>query len=248
MKTSWLLQWLAGLLLAIGFMGCTDYRLPTFRLGANEPREKVVTQELSGNRALVSLLRYDSQNRLQSITTYQSPDSSVAPVEVSVYEYDNQNRLVKLSHDVIRRANLGTTSQIYTYGYSEAGQESEITYTKKDSRGGLWSVGLRYDTAPEMTVAERAELEGGGYSAFRFMGDNLALVSEMGQASGKSTPYANSMGSAPTSPFSGTFVIPAHFKFADVSGPILIFYRYIHSEKADLFNTSYNTMFSAIGG
>ena len=213
MNTSWLCKWIACLLLISGFSGCTNFPFPTVALGPDQQKVKVVTQELSGNTALVSVFKYDNTKRLRSIITYQTPDSTIAPVESSLYEYDSLNRLLRLKHDVIRRDNLGTMSQIYTYSYDQTGEPAEIKYTKTDGMGGLWSVGLVYGSSRQLVEdiepSSLSDFTTQESSTFTFMGSHLTLSKKVNYMSEKSDS-TNAIDSN-IKPFYGRFVIPAHF-------------------------------------
>ena len=86
-RISWPTVTLFGLIL-ISLAACTDqFTLPDTP-GSTTRRFRVrsLTLDLLNNLQKVSLFRYDGQNRLSSILTYQTPDSSVAPVEYSTYQ------------------------------------------------------------------------------------------------------------------------------------------------------------------
>lgn len=257
MNTSCLVRWLVGLPVVVGFVGCTNFPVPTVSLVPGQQQERTVTQELSGNTALVSIFRYDTHNRLRSILTYQTPDSTIAPVESSIYTYDKRNRLTELKHDVVRGAKQETVSQTYSYVYNEKGQPAEIKYTKNDGNGGLWMVGLQYDTTRRVAarlnrVTVKAssfnpdELSVPASSTFTFMGNNLTLVNQVEPVTDTTTAGPGFSYRTNGVPFCGKFIIPAYFRFANVPGPVTVYYTYQKTDRRNSFHARQDKLVSAV--
>lgn len=219
-----LLNWLIWLSLGGGLLTCADHRFPDVTPGSTTSRLRVkaLTEELPNNLARVSSFRYDLQGRLHSIITYQTPDSSVASVQYSVYQYDGQNRLTQLRREFVPfprpQTNQFNAIEQYNYSYNAMGQVSQISYLN----GLTWA--YTYNSANQLASATtryshpRFTIEGN--IQFMFIGRNLAQTTggtrirfqgmppetSDGFPGGNSATYTHD---DKINPFYGVFVIPS---------------------------------------
>jgi hypothetical protein len=214
---------LGGLLLLGGLVTCTDHRIPAVAPGSTPTRLRVssITQDLTGGLAKVSAFRYDASGRLGSIRTYQSPDSTVADVETSLYQYDAQNRLTQLRHTVVRRPATGSPNPVeqYEYSYNTAGQVSTLAYTIGSEAG--FRLTLTYTSLNQVATATRLYQTSGlridGTDQFTFTGNNLTTIGTSRTVTGMGAPPTTSNSTTTLTydnrinPFYGVFVIPAPF-------------------------------------
>ncbi len=132
MKMTRILLCLTGLFTLVGLSACTDHLTMPGTPGSTDARLRVksLTLDLPNNQSKVSLFRYDAQNRLNLILTYQTPDSTVAPVEYTTYQYDGQNRLTQLRREVVLRPTGIAPNLVeqYDYRYNAAGQVEGVSH------------------------------------------------------------------------------------------------------------------------
>lgn len=205
---------LAGLLTA-----CFDHRSNDVAPGSSTLRQRVksLTQELPNTTTTkVSLFSYDAQNRLASILTYQTPDSTAAPVELSVYQYNAQNGLTQLRHEVVRRAPFQPNPvELYSLSYNALGQVSGLSYANG------FSLALNYNEANKLAGSRRNFQTGGlsisGGESFTFTGNNLT-----GLTASRNIPLRSGVDPVTTTtsafthddkvnPFYGNYIIPAPY-------------------------------------
>lgn len=201
-------------------IACSDHRTPDITPGSSTLRQRVksITQELpNASVAKVSLFSYDVQNRLASILTFQAPDSSIAPVELSVYQYDAQNRLIQLRREVVRRAPSYSANPVESYAlkYNELGQVSGL------STGGI-GLDFTYDKANRLVSSHRdfstSGLTQDGSDKFTFAGSNLTALESyrrfslrgpggfLGSVDNRTFTYDDKL-----NPFFGNYIIPAPY-------------------------------------
>lgn len=257
MKTHYpLLKSLFFLSVLAGVLSCTDHRIPEVTPGAGRLRVKTITQQVTNSASVstVSAFSYDGQGRLSLITAYQIPDSTVAPVEKTVYQYDPQNRLMQVQHSVVRR---GSNSEAYFLTYNGAGQLSQLL-----NAPSTFSITPNYNAANQPTGYGKAigvgGLQSSGGGSLTFTGNNLTLASETFSVSrsggSPSAPpvYSRSISTTYTfdnkiNPFYGVFIIPAPGVFLPSAGsasfgPFYTLYGGIDNS----FNLSQNNVLSAV--
>ncbi len=220
MITTRFFSYLVFLSMAGGFWACTDHRVPAVSPGsvATRLRVKTLTLDLPNNVAKVSSFAYDAQGRLNSILTYQSPDSAASEVETSVYQYDGQNRLTQLRHEAVPYPRNSRPNRVeqYSYSYNGAGQVSNINYAN-----GL-SVSFRYNGANQLMSTTSSYTTGGlrisGAASFTFTGSNLTRQVNSIAIAGHGGPAYSAGGSYTTlthdnkvNPFYGVYVIPSPY-------------------------------------
>ncbi|GAB3804413.1 hypothetical protein GCM10028819_35940 [Spirosoma humi] len=255
MTTTRLYVALISLLMVAELLGCKDH-LFIATPGAYRLRVKTITQQVTSRASMntVNTFSYDGQGKLRSILAYRSPDSTVAPVENTIYEYDGQNRLIKVQHAEVRR---GSNSETYTLSYNAAGQLSELA-----NMPSTFSVSLQYNSANQVSSYNKGISVGGlrstGGGSFTFTGHNLTSSYETFTvyASGGS-PTAPPVYSRVTSttytfddkpnPFYGVFIIPASgvflpFAGSGAFGPFSVLYGGIDNT----LNLSQNNVLSAV--
>ncbi|QJW90151.1 hypothetical protein HNV11_12575 [Spirosoma taeanense] len=213
---------LIGLLLAGSLAACFDHRDLTVTPGSSASRLRVksITMELPNNLAKVSQFRYDAQNRLSSILTYQTPDSSISEIEYSNYQYDAQNRLTRLHHEAVLypRGSQPNRVEQYDYLYNTAGQVSQLTHSPGEPG---YVLGFNYNSAGQLTSSGRFYSTGGlqvqGLDVFTFSGKNLTADSNRTTIIAKGGPAIPSSGTTrftyddKVNPFYGVYVIPAPY-------------------------------------
>ena len=252
MKTTSIYQWLTSLLFVAALSGCTDHRIPVVTPGSDPGRLRVktITQDQPGNTAKVSSFKYDAQGRLNLIIAYQTPDSTLAPVENSVFQYDAQNRLTQLQRTTVRR---GSESELYTYTYNSFGQVAGIGY-KNSNPIYTWSVVPQYDASNRVVGNTKSFTVLGVLtnesSAFTFTGNNLRFATTTGQAVQRGftlppeTITRTFTYDTNVNPFYGVFVIPDPFVFAlPPAGGIISYYTY-YGGIANMLNLSQNNLLS----
>ncbi|MFD2935050.1 hypothetical protein [Spirosoma flavum] len=257
MNTTHLRKWLICLLLLVGFLGCTDHRIPavTPGSGSNRLRVKTITQDQPGNTAKVSAFKYDSQGRLSLIVGFQTPDSTMGPVENSVYTYDAQNRLTQLRREVVRRSGSSPNPvEVYTFSYNMASQVAQLLHSPS-----TFGVGLQYASDNRLSGYAKginvAGLQSSGGGTFTFTGNNLTFATEtlsVIRSGGPSIPvYSRSTNTTytfddKTNPFYGPFIIPTPGVFGPmpVSGSFGPYYSY-YGGIDNLLNLSQNNVLSA---
>lgn len=110
------------MLTAMLLLACTDHQDP----GAQRFRIKKLTRTLpyQARYSIVSLLAYGANGRLDSIYTYQLPDSANSAKETSKFYYNSQGSLAEMT-----RALSGGGSEHYVYTYDGSGKLVLIKYT-----------------------------------------------------------------------------------------------------------------------
>ncbi|AUD06363.1 hypothetical protein [Spirosoma pollinicola] len=241
------------LIIAIVVGGCGDHRIPdvTPGSGSSKLRVKTITQDQPNNTAKASSFLYDAQGRLGKIITYQTPDSTQAQVENSVYQYDGQNRLTELKRDVVRRGEpFGTNTERYTYSYNLVGQIAALGYTNNNSSGGSWSVTPQYDGNNRVIGTAKSFNTGGlstsEHSTFTYTGNNITFATTTGAIFRNITFPSETVNTTYTydtglNPFYGVFVIPAPTAFARIPGSIMTYYTYFGGF-ANLLNLNQNNV------
>ncbi len=212
------LIYLVLLSMVVGLSACLDHRTPVVTPGSNTTRLRVkaLTLELPNNLAKVSLLRYDAQNRLSSILTYQTPDSTVSEIEYSNYQYDGQNQMTLFRREAVQfpRGSRPNAVEQYLYAYDALGRVRSI-----DNDPGF-SLGLGYNSDGRLAGASRSFGTGGlsisGSDSFTFTGNNLTAyqsgitITAMGGppfgGGGSNNRYTHD---DKINPFYGTLIIPA---------------------------------------
>ncbi len=252
MKTISIYQCLTGLLFVAALSCCTDHRIPAVTPGSDSGRLRVktLTQDQPGNKAKVSSFKYDAQGRLSLIIAYQTPDSTLTPVENSVFQYDAQNRLTQLQRTTVRR---GSESELYTYTYNSVGQVAGIGY-KNSNPIYTWSVLPQYNASNRVTGTTKSFTVPGvstnESSGFTFTGNNLTFATTTGQAVQKGFTFPPETITKTftydtnVNPFYGVFVIPAPTVFASPpAGGIISYYTY-YGGIANMLNLSQNNVLS----
>ena len=252
MKTNYsLLKTLFLVAMLAGVLSCNDHRIPDPTPGAGRLRVKSITQDLPDNKTLVSAFQYDTQGRLSMITAYQTPDSSVAPVEKTIYQFDSQNRLTQVNRNFIR---MGSYTEQYTLRYNSAGQLTGISQSPSQ-----FGVSLQYGSDNRLSGFSKGFSTGGlSYNqngTFTFTGNNLTYSTihtrfiRLGEPRPLVDATVNTTYAFDTkiNPFYGVFIIPA----PGVFGPNPIFGNigpsYTYYGGIDNFlNASQNNMLSTV--
>lgn len=240
------------LLLIFVFAGCGDHRIPSITPGSGTSRLRVkkITQDMPNNTAKVSLFRYDAQGRLGSIIAYQTPDSTVAPVENNVYQYDAQNRLIQLNRTV---KGSGLDYETYSFSYNAAGQAGFGFRTSNPIY--VWSIVPLYDADNRLVGSSKSFTVPGvstrENSTFTYTGNNLTFATTTGTAVQKglqlppqtvNVTYTYDTG---INPFYGVFVIPAPSEYASPPGGGIIGSYTYYGGISNLLNLSQNNVLSA---
>ncbi|WP_342088740.1 hypothetical protein [Dyadobacter sp. OTU695] len=113
-------------LTAMLLFACTDHQDP----GAQRFRIKKLTRTLpyQARYSIVSLLGYGANGRLDSIYTYQLPDSANSAKEISKFHYNSQGNLAEMT-----RALSGGGVEHYVYTYDGSGKLALIKYAGGDN-------------------------------------------------------------------------------------------------------------------
>ncbi|RYF53454.1 MAG: hypothetical protein EOO39_40765 [Cytophagaceae bacterium] len=237
-------------------LGCKDH-LFIVTPGADRLRVKTITQQVAGGASVntVNAFSYNGQGRLSSILAYQSPDSTVAPVENTTYQYDTQNRLIRVLHSQVRR---GLNSETYTLTYNTAGQLSGL-----GNAPSTFNLSLQYNSANQVSSYSRSIGVGGlrstGGGLLTFAGNNLTSASENFNvyASGGSPTAPPVYGRVTNTtytfddklnPFYGVFIIPApgvFLAFPSSPGALSPFYI-LYGGIDNTLNLSQNNVLSAV--
>ncbi|GAB3769226.1 hypothetical protein GCM10028818_04910 [Spirosoma horti] len=255
MNTTRLYKGFIGLLMAVELLSCKDH-LYVVTPGADRLRVKSISQQVTGRASenTVNAFSYDGQGRLSSILTYQAPDSTVAPVENTIYQYDTQNRLVRVQHSQVRR---GSSAETYTLTYNAAGQLSGLANSTS-----TFSVSLQYNSANQVSGYSKSigvsGLRSTGGGALSFTGNNLTSSAEnfnvyrTGGSPSDPPVYSRSIRMTYTfddklNPFYGVFIIPAPgvflpFAGSGAFGPFYMLYGGIDNT----LNLSQNNVLSAV--
>lgn len=266
MKTSHLLRGLLSLFFTVGLLSCNDHRIPAVTPGSPTDRLRVksITQETPDQSARadlakkVSLFSYDMQGRLSSMLTFQTPDSTVAPVELSHYTYDAQNRLTQLRHEIVRRSGADPKPyELYVYDYNMAAQVAKLDYSNNNLGEGdpIWKVTFQYSPDNWLRSSVKSyNLTPISYtenSEYTFTGKNLTKVvtatrlfrSPATTITGSET--INFTHDSGLNPFYGVFVIPAPYTaFSNPHLGILDYYTY-YGGFDNVLNLSKNNVISA---
>lgn len=244
------------LLIVAGLFGCQGHSTEVTP-GSDRLRVKTITQQVtsSGSVSAVSGFSYDGQGRLSSMLAYRIPDSTVAPVEKTVYQYDTQNRLIQVQHSEVRR---GTNSETYTLAYNTAGQLAQLSHTPS-----TFSLSFQFNSANQLSGYTRGISVGGlrssGGGSFSFTGNNLTSASEdfkvfrSGESPAAPPAYYRLTSTTYTfddklDPFYGVFIIPApgvFLPFASSPGALSPFYM-LYGGIDNTLNLSQNNVLSAV--
>lgn len=255
MTTTRLYVTFISLLMIAQLLSCKDH-LFIVTPGADRLRVKTITQQVTGRVSAntVNAFSYDEQGRLSSLMAYQTPDSTVAPVENTTYQYDTQNRLIRVLHSQVQR---GSSFETYTLTYNAAGQLSELA-----NAPSTFSVSLQYNSANQVSGYSKSigvsGLRSTGGGALSFTGNNLTSASEIfnvyrtGGSSLDPPVYSRSIRMTYTfddklNPFYGVFIIPAPGVFLPYAGfgtfgPFYMLYGGIDNT----LNLSQNNVLSAV--
>ena len=207
-------------LLVVVLSACIDHRTQDLTLGSATARLRVssITQPISGGISKISRFTYDGQNRLQRMTTYQSPDSSIAEVEQTTYQYDRQNRLTQVRQEATLYPRGSQPNRVaqYTYGYNAAGQVTSIAYANGYTIAPVYSASGVLQSARRFFATGGLTINGG--DTFTFTGANLTNYTVSYTVAGHGGPAGppSSLTRAytydtNTNPFYGTTVIPAPY-------------------------------------
>ncbi|WP_461073917.1 hypothetical protein [Spirosoma horti] len=252
MKTAGVRPGIVYLLFVFVLAGCGDHRIPSITPGSvtSRLRVKKITQDMPNNTAKVSLFRYDAQGHLGSIIAYQTPDSTIAPVENNVYQYDAQNRLTQLNRTVV---GAGVDYEVYKYFYNAAGQVSSLGFSNANPIY-IWSITPVYDADNRLTGSSKSFSVPGvsarDNSTFTYTGNNLTFATITGSAvqKGAQLPsqtvnvtytYDNGI-----NPFYGVFVIPAPSQYASPPSGVFIGSYTYYGGLSNLLNLSQNNVLS----
>lgn len=194
-------------------LGCRDHPNPDITPGSTSARLRVktITLQLPNNIAKVSAFRYDQQGRLRVIHTYQSPDSTVAEIENSVYLYDAQNRLVQLRREAILFPPSGQPNpvELYTYSYNAAGLPTELAYLNG------FTLIFGYDNANRLIMSKRdwgyRNYVLRGTDTLTYTGNNVTRVGTNRFFTTNSPSVGTYTYDTKVNPFYGFFVIPAPY-------------------------------------
>lgn len=147
MKTLYCLLLATGIAVSLLFVGCTDHQEPQ----PDRLRLKKLIRSLpdQGGRRIASLLAYRPDGQLDSVFSYQIPDSANAPTQASKYLYNSQGRLSEMT----RKLSQGG-SERYLYQYDEAGRVASIYYTGADL--DYYDFKLEYDAAGNLVSTKRS--------------------------------------------------------------------------------------------
>lgn len=195
--------------------GCIDHQTPP-NPTPDRLRPKTLTLVLPNNLAKVSTLTYDSQGRIGTIGTYQTPDSTVAETELSTLQYDSQNRLIQLRREVTRypRGSQPNAVELYQLSYTTGNQLSGISYANG------FSLGYTYGATGNQPVSAGRNFSTGGLiitggDSFTFTGSNLtryttavSIAGHGGPGSPLSGPTTTFTYDSRTNPFFGNYIIP----------------------------------------
>lgn len=205
-------------LILIGLAACTDHLTLPGTPGSTVDRLRVksLTLALPNNQSSVSLLRYDAQNRLSSILIYQTPDSTVAPVEYSTYQYDSQNRLTQFRREIVLRPTGSSPNLVeqYDYRYNAAGQVEGVSHPSG------YSATFRYNGNQLVSSVENfsipVNISYNESNQFTFSGGNLTTTNSttrivlrgplLETTSTLTSTYDNKR-----NPFFGIYIIPAPY-------------------------------------
>jgi len=204
----WILCFTASYLLS-----CRDHPNPDIAPGSISARLRVkaLTLQLPNNTAKISAFRYDQQGRLRVIHTYQSPDSTVADIENSVYLYDAQNRLVQLRREAILfpLGSLPNPVELYTFGYNAVGMLTDLAYLNG------FSLTFGYDNANRLTNSRREwgyrRYELRGTDTLTYTGNNVTRVLTNLFFTTNTRSVSTYSYDTKVNPFYGFFVIPAPY-------------------------------------
>ncbi|WP_128545248.1 hypothetical protein [Larkinella soli] len=244
------------LLILLILSACQDHRNPPVTPGSSTDLLRLRSISRAGEQgtARVTLFSYDGQNRLSQLLTYQTPDSSVAPVENTTYSYDDQNRLSEVKRRIVRRSGLDPVpEEIYKLTYNPAAQLSEMTYDNNQG-DNHWLLQLYY-TPQNQPASFRKSFSTGGLSyqevhTLTFTGKNLTQDVSVNTATrlvpGLGTITTDFSYDSQRNPFYGIFIIPAPFQSL-LSAPqlgLLNYYSYFGGID-NLLNLSPNNATSA---
>jgi len=121
MKSSLLLISVLTLTLLVS---CTDHEPtdPLDRLRVKSMTRSTPFDDIKGLKE-VNTFTYDSENRLVSILSYQTPDSTAALIGRTTYEYDLENRV-----SIVKRSIKPLGFEAYKYTYDSDGKVATLDY------------------------------------------------------------------------------------------------------------------------
>ncbi|WP_138993145.1 DUF4595 domain-containing protein [Larkinella sp. C7] len=257
MKNRDVFRGLLCLVLTIGFFSCSDHRIPAVSPGSVTDRQRIkkIIREGPDQTAKVSLFQYDTLGRLSSIFTFQTPDSTVSPVETTVFAYNAQNRLTEARRDISERTGSAPFQyEIYTYTLNEAGQVVELRYVNNVSEDNIWLVHLQYHPDNRLKGSVKSFDPGGiryrQTSSYVFTGNNLTAATINEYLFRVITLYDVTRTAVFTydskvNPFYGLYIIPAPFtgRLSDPHSGSLSYYTY-YGGVDNLLTLSQNNMLS----
>ncbi|MPR31853.1 hypothetical protein [Salmonirosea aquatica] len=198
------------LVLVITMLGaCTDHDIPN---ALDRWRVKSLTRILpeNGGTANISTFGYDAQNRLFSVVSWQTPDSTAAVIGRTSYEYDDQNRL-----SMVRRSVDPFGSEEYKFAYNANGQLATLDY----DAGFPDTYHMTFIYSGERLASSLRKFDFFSSLRFRsvlnytFSGRNLSKVSSS-QTIEKVIPFVSTDSATftyddKTNPFYGVHLVPA---------------------------------------
>jgi len=146
MKTTYLFTCLLCSILPLVLISCTDHHEP----GLDKMRVRTLTREIPAEPGVkyISLLQYDSQGRLGTVFSYQTPDSAISQTQTSSYQYDQQGRLSQMDRTLSQGG-----SERYVYSYDQTGKSSKIRYTGADNE--FYDFTFNYDSDGSLLSTRR---------------------------------------------------------------------------------------------
>ncbi|WP_221393067.1 hypothetical protein [Dyadobacter sp. NIV53] len=200
----------SSLLLSILLICACDDHTPTDPI--NHLRVKNLTRILPDKNGItnISAFKYDNENRLISIISYQTPDSTAAAVGRTAFEYDGQNRLL-----IVRQSINPSVSETYRYGYNSNNQLAVIDYDAGNPE--IYHITYKYNSnILESSLREfdfNATLRFKNAINYTFTGQNLSGITSV-QTIEKVIPTVTTFSAAfiyddKINPFYGVFLVPA---------------------------------------
>ncbi|MFD2934703.1 hypothetical protein [Spirosoma flavum] len=258
MNTTRLLPYFAYPFLLISFWGCGDHRIPDITPGASHLRVVTLTQEGQNGTSKVSAFKYDAQGRLSLIIGYQTPDSSTAQVENTVFQYDGQNRLIQARREIVRRSGSSPNPvELYSYGYNGTGQMSRFGLSTNYSIPNTgWSVTPQYDPTNRVVGSSFSFSIPGvsvtGSGSYTYTGNNITTAIASSTLF-RNTPFTTTGTTTYTfdtnvNPFYGLFVIPRLGMFAMPISASVNDNTYFGGITNSLVTLSQNNITSALSG
>ena len=215
-------------LMLITLVSCTDHEPtdPLDRLRVKSITRILPLDVLSGKKN-VSAFNYDSYNRIASIVSYETPDSTAAVIGRTTYEYDRDNRV-----SIIKRSVNPFGSEEYKYTYDsddkliildyDAGNFDAYHITYKYAGNTLESSLRKFNF--NSSISFKSE------QSFTFSGQNLSKV-DIIQTVEKVIPFVSTNALTFTyddkiNPFYGVYMIPSPFLPAKPTNAAFSYYTY----------------------